>query len=836
MSFLSRCTNSEVVAICSHLSKRVKASPVSLPTGDLLTQFHNPLLGPYVKNFNLIYLDVALSREQDLDKYAPQLLNGISRISQTGLKGYFPIVMRTLPRWNFDYENPELREKLGLQDEDVKCLAGMFERLLLYDGTTSSVPAPPPYVTKDGFPNLHALNSAKLAAVKLTRGAFGKEGALTLFIGTKDGNTEIADFCIDAIKRGGIDLEDKEYIRKLYDLYFSAPRLNIQISIVETLSKSLLAANMMPQMLQLIEKGFQGISLYFDVNIGTSHPKLQRAQVGFVQWVMRMASDEVVLPISQPLLTSLLSALEHVETPTELRQFFYICIGLIAHRNPTLIQQRIDILQFLFEAATRESPNVKISITECLSMVFPAVQNPPTEFAEQLLSLIQTVVDDVPGVAVKFVFAFPFSTVQARAVALRALNEFGISSDLKQSARYALDPYYFKITTQISRNVLPSEFYSFPTFNEAVMGLVGVQGIDVIETLRYLRTVWLHEALGDAFRFDDEGWKDRLDTSVEVDDGIRNSIKVVLRQWTQERHPGLEKYFEYLRRVLTSGNDEQISVAASQLLELVTLGGKDISMALLPDTDAIKDLVFSRNELLREKSAHLLGIVSTNSTTVESMVRGMLRLAEGSVERQHGAVLAVGSILGRLAMQNKLSAISQEIQDKFAADVTHVIVSTNTNTILLEAALQAISELCIFGAGTLFQSSQREEIITRLQTLSKTTRHGSLQDRAVLTLGYLSFSLSIPEDEGAIAKILDALYVVHEQKQVELLFSAGQALSCVAARWNSKAMTPFRDADVDMRQEPIPNILEGVLNTILEGVRSPKHPLRKVYLIKTLLT
>lgn len=168
--------------------------------------------------------------------------------------------MKTFARWKFDYETPGLVERLGLQEKDVKSLAVMFEKLMLYDGTTNSIPAPPIYITKEGFPNLHALNAAKLAGVKLTRGALGKDGALTLFIGTKDGNAEIAAFCIDAIKRGGIDLEDQDYIHKLYNLYFSVPRLNIQISIVENLSKSMLAANKMPQMLQLIEKGFQGIS------------------------------------------------------------------------------------------------------------------------------------------------------------------------------------------------------------------------------------------------------------------------------------------------------------------------------------------------------------------------------------------------------------------------------------------------------------------------------------------------------------------------------------------------------------------------------------------------
>src|SRR5271168_201715 len=298
---------------------------------------------------------------------------------------------------------------------------------------------------------------------------------------------------------------------------------------------------------------------------------------------MRMASDEVVLPITEPLLTHLLKALEESRTTADLRQIFYVSIGLIANRNPQLIQQRIDILRFLFEATTREPSSVKVSITEALSMVFPSVQNPPPEFGQELLSLVKEAVLPAPTVAVKFSFAFPFSNVMARGVCLRVLGQFGISSDLRQSARYGLDPYYFKITTQISRAVLPTEFFSFPTFEDAVSELVGLEGGDVIETVRFLRTVWLHETLGDTFKIDDEGWRDRLDTAIEVDDGVRSTIKSVLQKWTAERHVGLEKYFEYLRHVLTRGTDDQVGLAASLLLELVSLGGNDISAALIPD-------------------------------------------------------------------------------------------------------------------------------------------------------------------------------------------------------------------------------------------------------------
>jgi len=236
----------------------VKASNVSLPTGALLAQFHNPALGPYVKNFNLIYLDVALSREQNLDIYSPQILQGVSKLPPSAVKGYFPIMMRALARWKFDYETPGLRERLKLGDADVKALAKLFENLLLYDGTLASTPPPPPYVSKEGFPNLNVLNTAKLAAAKLTRGALGKDGNLALFIGARDGNSEVAEFCADAIKRGGVDLEEEQYIRGLYDLYATGPRINIKIAIVETLGKSVLAANTMPNMLRLVEEGFQG--------------------------------------------------------------------------------------------------------------------------------------------------------------------------------------------------------------------------------------------------------------------------------------------------------------------------------------------------------------------------------------------------------------------------------------------------------------------------------------------------------------------------------------------------------------------------------------------------
>ena len=283
-----------------------------------------------------------------------------------------------------------------------------------------------------------------------------------------------------------------------------------------------------------------------------------------------------------------------------------------------------------------------------------------------------------------------------------------------------------------------------------------------------------------------------------------------------------------MREILTYGNDEQITLALTFLIELVSLGGKDISTALLSDTTVIRDLVFAQTEQLREKAACLFGTIASESPSPESAIRFLLRFGEGSVEKQHGGVSAVGTLLARLAIQGRLFVLSRETLDKFGNDLATIIVSPNSNTMLLEASLHSLSEICIFGGGLIFSVSHRDRIIARLKALSKSTRNGRLQDQAVLSLGYISFSLTLPDDAPIFDRILEALYNVHEQKQIELLFSAGQALSCVGARWTSKAMIRFRHAGIELLQEPLRGILDHILNRILEDVNSPKHPLRKV--------
>jgi proteasome component ECM29 len=71
----------KVMEILSHINKRVKTNAtIQLPFESLLEQFTNPQISVFVKNFTLIYLEMAATRlsPEQTAAYLPQFLSGIS--------------------------------------------------------------------------------------------------------------------------------------------------------------------------------------------------------------------------------------------------------------------------------------------------------------------------------------------------------------------------------------------------------------------------------------------------------------------------------------------------------------------------------------------------------------------------------------------------------------------------------------------------------------------------------------------------------------------------------------------------------------------------------------
>jgi hypothetical protein len=155
-----------------------------------------------------------------------------------------------------------------------------------------------------------------------------------------------------------------------------------------------------------------------------------------------------------------------------------------------------------------------------------------------------------------------------------------------------------------------------------------VDGIDVIELLRYLRMVWLHEVLHDSVKFDDEGWRDRLDNLIEVDESVRTKMHSVLQKWSVDRHYGLELYVMYLRRILFSGIDDPVAVSVTMVLELASLIGKDFSLSLVSDISTMSRPVILSQRHCADEASRLLGIISGHSPDVEPLLRSLLPTLE----------------------------------------------------------------------------------------------------------------------------------------------------------------------------------------------------------------
>lgn len=118
-----------------------------------------------------------------------------------------------------------------------------------------------------------------------------------LIAGVCDSNHQVTSACEDGMRRwtGKVDYEDKKTIQTLYRLYLGTkPSANsdgkdvrsqaspaIKIRILQSLGKSVAAANMPSQMVQTVFDGIYGDS---------TTTKLQRSTFTYLQWCARIVN------------------------------------------------------------------------------------------------------------------------------------------------------------------------------------------------------------------------------------------------------------------------------------------------------------------------------------------------------------------------------------------------------------------------------------------------------------------------------------------------------------------------------------------------------------------
>ncbi|CAG8524233.1 10813_t:CDS:10, partial [Cetraspora pellucida] len=705
---------------------------------------------------------------------------------------------------------------------------------------------------------------------------------LILLAASCDAFNEIVDGGEDGIKKmKRPDMENIEVVKRLYFLYQgtvnqgaavstqqetlqqpASPALKLKI--MGYICRSKLATNTFPFMLQVA----------FDCLYGPkTNSKLQNQGMIFVQWIARMAETALLKQIAQVLLSGLLKIInednENIKGDKEtLIGFSYISISLLAKRVPDIFRQDFSILNMLFLALSAKSNYLRVSVQEALSNMVEAYQNIDQWADVNTINMIENILEENVSkplhqaryCAVKYaVSLFPFSNIPSRYICLLASADEKL--EIREMALRGLafpDPRDPKLYPNE-----PDKEIKIPSFSE-VASLIDAKSaqrnqhlLDVLQTsqstgqiyilgyrsdvyiniLRFLRHLMIINADPTAL-IDD--LSDELDGEIKLFD---SNTRALVKTWIKDQLSPDQESQDVMDIDVPQDTSLQF-MASSCLLELISLGPSSLSRSYESKINWFKSFLSAIKLGVRNSMAHLLGIISTSElesdpvriSSIQELIKELITVGRDKskqikVEYHDGSILALGYIIGRLTYRypsTYQSIVPADLLSEIIEIISEDLDSTKSSCVI--NASKALGEICRYtsllfenykGKGKGDNSSSYDEqltkILEKLITLAKTTKDVKTQETAVTTLGHIALGNSEYTE-----KVLSLFYDLTStlNKQVEVHFTVGEAITYITTGWESLALNQYLDiADASPPSISIDNsIINGVLNKIFSDL------------------
>ncbi|RUS30672.1 proteasome stabiliser-domain-containing protein [Jimgerdemannia flammicorona] len=918
----------KVMEILVHINKRVKPAPqIKLPFDALLAQFSDPAIGVFVKNFTVLYLEMGYARMAPVDAaaYVPALIRGISQRPGPQRIAILHMILPVLIHYKLNPSEESTARSEPFQfdahPQDAATVLSFFMDVMLYVQPSSAPsshhhhgeqtqPAnlPPPGLSPRAVENVTNKGKVQWLSSQLTRvktgilrllctSAFTDDERLRiLIVGACEMNDAVLTASEDGLKRwaGKADLEKLQVIQGLYALYqgtvstkgvdpldIRLPASNlIKIRILNYLTRSKLATNLVAPMLQIVFDGLYGEN---------TTPKLRQQTMAFVQWVAKMGDSTKLAAVAPVMISGLFKYINQNE----------IIVGNV----PQVARGDASILRLFFENLESEPPNVRVYVQDALSSMMEVYRDPRPD--EAIASVLQEIILDSvqksdPSsryIALKYANTiYPFSNVFARHISLLGTSLTVTKLEVKEEASRGLRPFLHDNSFALSTtNIPPTVFPDFAELVEYVIthppsqpytlaskSPVVTRGYPVevyIEILTLLRTTLVVKANEDgAFaNVAHERLSEKVEDGMGEDPLMREAFGRLVKSWWDEgegsRH---RRALEAWMKVIEDGISLHISdpglhsAASTCFLEMISLGPSSLSKSMSTrPTGWIKPFLFSPKLETRESMSHIFGIVGSEDgisiTEIESLLQEFVQVVEkpdtspqhNNVDQKHGAILGIGYLVGRCMYRGR--ALSPDVIKQCVTLLADQLTLTHTitNYMIISAASQALSEIGRLAPLPLPSGESQEQsevgtkgregidsmdvdtpltqkvVLERLTTLAKSAKDNKVQERAVQTLGHLGIPLPEP---SLLAAIVATVYETANTKQVELYFAGGEALSSVAFGWESEVLAKYRDiSDVAVpvvltndQQEQRKKLAQQVLTKIItEFVATDKAVWRK---------
>lgn len=556
-----------------------------------------------------------------------------------------------------------------------------------------------------------------------------------------------------------------------------------------------------------------------------------------------------------------------------------------------LSDPQIDLIRWLFTSYTSETSEsgISLSVDESLTSVLQVISsNLAREVEDPLLSLLMQhmdldVGDESPAgpparvlrsshfPAVRFANCLPYDNVGARWIDILAVGQKqNERNEVVEEGRKGLHPYWYKTLNQQSKSQVASVTleasaprFRFPEFSELVHSVFHIpQPIDTAKlgslvpfrnlkrdhdgvydaAVGYCRQVLLSQALiaTESLAEPSSDWEQRLDT-VANDAIARHKVKNYLKEHFyagSENRQALITFLQVCLNGLLWKHGEGIDHCGESLQELLALADDQIIAQVASNAPYLKQAIFSNNAHSRLIAARIFGILLSHgfidedqieilSTEFLAKAKSWTHCVGTELNMCHGAVLALGFLISRLAIRGRAATIERRWAQE-SIDLILDLISRTKDIQLQTAGLTAIDQLSTFFVLSLDRLPP-EAAQSTFKTLAAKAKSGS--EKAILSLGRFGmlFLNEDAEESPMSTQILNQLCELHELKQPEVQFAVGESISCLVAGWNSQSLETALDVDVPPPKTKLQaSVMEETLNRILQHCKETKPTLRRV--------
>ncbi|KAL6466788.1 hypothetical protein MHYP_G00245920 [Metynnis hypsauchen] len=573
----------------------------------------------------------------------------------------------------------------------------------------------------------------------------------------------------------------------------------VKLKILPHLLRSRLAAECFPANIQVVYDGLFGAN---------TNNKLLSLTLQFVHHICVVCPD-TNKPLGLMLLNGLTKLINEYKEDPKLLCVAYSAVGKLSSRMPQLFTKDIALVQQFFESMCKEEADVRLAIQEALSMMVGAYVN----LQGALLNLMEALVAAYIGkpevqvrqVAMKFASSvFAPDHVPSRYLLLLAAGD--PREEVCGEARRSLRTLSSKRTEKERSKPMPSfpEMVSYiqekasERMKSPAKYIIGTSTLPFNpatfeEIILYLRMCLAHSA----------GATPTSQSLIDMQDDAPLIGRYIRSLLANEASPSssapkgcetspVQGYMDLLQQLLSAVGGIPVMYC---LLEVVSVCPQKLAARFAHKIDWIKGLMNTNKEDMRELAAQLYAVVvsTMSGNELKTAVQNLIKITKDahSPETQHGAILALGYMVGRYMSRRRglnmgdtpnlgqMSATSKE-DEELITMATKTIGSflDSGSPMLTVAAVTALGEigrngeLLIPGDGDGFTKlSLVDNLLARIPSGKET---GKMKERAIQTLGFL------PVGDGEFPhqkKLLQGLMDSVEAKQVELQFTVGEAIT-----------------------------------------------------------